>query len=101
MGLAEGKAAATGEVVRVEETEAAEKGGATVVAAMTVATGEVVRVVQTVAAMAVATGEEAATVEEVKAVAAAVMAAVAAARKHHHSRTPESRWRPRLSLWTR
>ena len=34
----EGKAAATGEVVRVEETVAAEKGGATVVAEMAVAT---------------------------------------------------------------
>jgi len=91
----EGKAAATGEVVRVEETVAAEKGEATVVAAMAVATGEVVRVVGTVAAMVVATGEEgkavAAEMARAAAVMAAVMAAVAVARK----RTHESRWRPR------
>ena len=66
--VAEGKAVATVEVVRVEEMVAAEKGGAREVAAMAVATGEEVKAVATVvaamavatvvAAMAVATGEE-------------------------------------------
>ena len=74
---------------------------ATVVAAMAVATGEVVRVAETVAAMVVATGEEVKAVAAEMAMAAAVMAAMAVARKHHHSRTPESRCRPRFRLYTR
>jgi len=44
------KAAATGEVARVAEMEAAEKGGAREVAAMAVATVEEVKVAATVAA---------------------------------------------------
>ena len=78
---------ATGEVVRVVETEAAEMGAAREVAAMAVAMVEVVRVaatvaaereVETVAAEKGAAREVAATVEEVK-VAATVVAARAAA----------------------
>jgi hypothetical protein len=71
----EGKAAATGEVVRVEETVAAEKGGATEVAAMAVATGE--------EGKAVATGEvvrvgETVVAEKGGATVVAVMAAATA-----------------------
>ena len=52
--MEEGKAAATGEVVRVEEMVAVEKGGATMVEVMTVATVEEMRAVEAGAAMAVA-----------------------------------------------
>ena len=67
------KAAATGEVVRVVETEVEEKGGAREVAAMAVATGEEAKVAATVAverevvATVVEEMEEVATVEEERA----------------------------------